>query len=277
MLKILTLNWNGKEKLERLYTSLMPAIQDIEYEWFVKDNASKDNSVHYLNSFNNNQLKVFEYKDNRQNFSEGCNYLFNEASPNDNDYIMLLNNDVIFNDIYSIKNMLSIIQDDGSVGMVGSKLLYTNTDMLQHAGVVFDPTYRTPMHFRAGQKEDEDSSRNRLFQVVTGAVCITKAEYFRNAFTNKSGVKGMDQNYYWAFDDVDLSLSIYHNMKKKVVYCGNTNIFHDESASLKKNPVNKLFLNHNLKYMFEKWGGRYNIDKKEYTENSRHNLYQAPK
>ena len=83
----------------------------------------------------------------------------------------------------------------------------------------------------------------------------------------------MDENYFWAFDDVDLCLSIKYNMNKKIVYCGNTNIFHEESASLKKNPTNKLFLNHNLKYMFEKWAGRYDIDKKTYTENTRHNLY----
>jgi GT2 family glycosyltransferase len=219
-------------------------------------------------------IKVIPYKDNRQNFSEGCNFLFQEASPADSDYVMLLNNDIIFNDKSSIKNMLSIIQKDDSVGMVGGRLLFTGTDLLQHAGVVFDPTYRTPMHFRAGQKSDDDAVRNRTFQVVTGAVCITKAEYFRGAFDkNKSGIKGMDENYFWAFDDVDLCLSIKYNMNKKIVYCGNTNIFHEESASLKKNPTNKLFLNHNLKYMFDKWTGRYDIDKKTYTDNSRHNLY----
>ena len=84
---------------------------------------------------------------------------------------MLLNNDIIFNDKISIKNMLSIIQKDTNVGMVGGRLLFTGTDLLQHAGVVFDPTYKTPMHFRAGQKSDDDASRNRTFQVVTGACC----------------------------------------------------------------------------------------------------------
>jgi GT2 family glycosyltransferase len=113
-----------------------------------------------------------------------------------------------------------------------------------------------------------------MFQAVTGAAAITKAEYFRNSFNqNKSGIKGMDENYHWAFDDVDLCLSIKYNMNKKIVYCGDTNISHEESASLKKNPVNKLFLNHNLRYMFGKWGERYIIDQDIYTKNSRHNLY----
>jgi hypothetical protein len=190
---------------------------------------------------------------------------------------MLLNNDIIFKDTTSIKNMLSIIQNDSSVGMVGARLLYTDTDKLQHCGVVFNPTYKTPMHFRAGQATDADAERNREFQVVTGAVCITKAEYFRKAnTTTKSGINGMDESYHWAFDDVDLCLSIKYNLGKKIVYCGNTNIFHEESASLKKNKVNKLFLTHNLQYLFKKWQGRYVIDQEAYTKDSRLNLYRGP-
>lgn len=272
---ILTLTWNGLDKLEKLYASLMPALDGIDYQWFIKDNASKDDTIKVASTWGD-RVKVIAHPNNQQNFSQGCNVLFQAAAPTDGDYVMLLNNDIIFNDTDSIKKMLSIIQNDDTVGMVGARLLYTGTDQLQHAGVIFDPTYKTPMHFRAGQKTDEDAERNRLFQVVTGAVAITKAEYFKNAFTgNKSGVSGMDENYHWAFDDVDLCLSINYNMGKKIVYCGGTQIFHEESASLKKNPTNKLFLQHNLKYMFNKWGKRYTIDREVYTKNPKHNLYES--
>ena len=86
----------------------------------------------------------------------------------------------------------------------------------------------------------------------------------------------MDEGYHWAFDDVDLCLSIKYNMGKKIVYCGSTNIFHEESASLKKNQVNKLFLTHNLQHLFKKWGTRYVIDHEAYTKDSRLNLYRGP-
>lgn len=277
MLNILTLTWNASDKLAKLHESLIPALEGIDYTWFIKDNASKDDTVAVANTWGD-KVKVIPYKDNRQNFSEGCNFLFQHASPKDSDYVMLLNNDVIINDTQSIKRMLGIIAKDDTVGMVGARLLYTETDLLQHAGVVFVPSYKTPMHFRAGQKSDADAERNRLFQVVTGAASITKAEYFRNAFTqNKSGIHGMDENYHWAFDDVDLCLSIKYNMNKKIVYCGNTNIFHEESASLKKNPTNKLFLTHNLQYMFGKWRDRYVIDQSVYLKDTKYNLYTESK
>lgn len=274
-LHILTLTWNGGDKLSKLYDSLMPALKDIDYQWLIKDNASKDDTVAIASAWEGN-IQVIPYKDNRQNFSEGCNFLFKEAAPKDDDYVMLLNNDIVVNDKTSIKNMMSLIQNDNTIGMVGARLLYTNTSKLQHAGVVFDPTYRTPMHFRAGQITDDAAEQNREFQVVTGAVCITKAAYFRQAAANnKSGINGMDENYHWAFDDVDLCLSIKFNMNKKIVYCGKTNIFHEESASLKKNPTNKLFLTHNLQYLAQKWQNKFVIDRAIYENNSKHNLYRA--
>lgn len=275
-LYILTLTWNGIDKLTKLYQSLIPALGHNSYTWLIKDNASKDNTIETVKSWEGN-IKAISYKDNQQNFAAGMNYLFDQASPADNDTIMLLNNDVIFNDTVSIDNMLNILNKDASVGIVGARLLYTDTDKLQHAGVVFDKRYqyKAPIHFRAGQATDAEAEKNRLFQVVTGAVLITKADYYRNVFNkNKSGSRGMDENYHWAFDDVDLCLSVRYNMNKKIVYCGSTNIFHEESATLKKNPANRLFLNHNFLHLADKWQKICTLDKDIYTSNPKYNLYR---
>lgn len=272
-LTIMTLTWNACDKISALKKSLIPALSDIDYTWFIKDNASKDDTVKIASDWGDN-IKVIPYKDNLQNFSMGMNYIFNQANPNDDDLVLLLNNDVIFNDTTSIKNMINIIQNDDHVGAVGARLLFTNTNKLQHAGVVFHNTIKTPTHFRLNEVTDKNSEKNREFQVVTGAVLLTKAKYFRNAHTsNKSGINGMDENYHWAFDDVDLCLSIKYNLGKKIIYCGQTNIFHEESASLKKNPVNKLFMHHNVNYLKSKWQNRYSLDQDIYTKDSKFNLY----
>lgn len=273
MLHILTLTWNACDKLNALKNSLLPALSNIDYQWLIKDNASKDDTVKVASDWGD-KIKVFPYKDNLQNFSAGMNYLFREAAPADNDYVMLLNNDVIFNDTESIRNMLDILNKDNKVGAVGARLLYTNTDKLQHAGVVFHNSIQTPTHFRLNETADKNSEKNREFQAVTAAVLITRAGLFKNVCTtNKSGAVGMDENYHWAFDDVDLCLSIKYNMEKKIVYCGKTNIFHEESASLKKNPTNKLFMTHNVNYLKNKWLKRYSLDQDIYNKDSKYNLY----
>ncbi len=273
MLYLLTLTWNACDKLTKLKESLLPALEGLDYRWLIKDNASKDDTVAVASTWGD-KVKVIPYKNNLQNFSAGMNYLFHEASPKDDDLVLLLNNDIIFNDKESIKKMVEIIQNDHSVGAVGGRLLYTGTDQLQHAGVVFTARYKMPIHFKSGQKTDADAEKNRLFQVVTGAVMLTKAEYFKNAFENTNGIKGMDEGYHWAFDDVDLCLSIMYNMNKKIVYCGGTNIFHEESASLKKNPTNKLFMPQNVMRLRSKWANRYALDQNNYLQDSRYNLYR---
>lgn len=274
MLHILTLTWNGIDKLTKLKDSLLPSLDGIDYNWLIKDNASTDNTAEIVSSWEGN-INCIAYKNNLQNFSQGTNLLFNEAAPKDNDYVLLLNNDVIFNDTTSIKKLIKLMDKDSHIGAVGARLLFTDTNKLQHAGVVFSNNTKCPAHFRLGQETDDNAFKNRLFQVVTGAVLLTKAEYFKNTCHNiKSGNDGMDENYHWGFDDVDMCLAINHNMSKKILYCGETNIYHEDSASLKKVPTNRLFLNHNLLHLHAKWEGIYCLDQYMYDKDSKFNIYE---
>lgn len=272
MLHILTLTWNACDKITKLKESLLPCLAGIDYIWHIKDNASQDNTRDVIADWGSH-VRLHAYPNNLQNFSQGMNYLFNETGAKDDDDLLLLNNDVIFNDSYSLKRMIDILHNDKDVGVVGARLLFTGTNKLQHAGVVFKNQYNLPAHFRSNANSDANAEKNRLFQVVTGAVMLTKAGYYKQACQNKSGNCGMDENYHWAFDDVDLCLSIGVNQKKKIVYCGKTNISHEESASLKKNPANRLFMHHNINYFKNKWVGKFTVDEDQYTKNLKLNLY----
>lgn len=274
-LKILTLNWNGEDKLKNLVPSLFTSLKDLDYEWFVRDNGSTDNSISFLNSLENSNIKIIAHKNNLSNFAQGMNHLFLEASPDDKDFILLLNNDIVFNDVSSIRSMINILEKDESVGVVGTRLLYSGTDRLQHGGVVFNPNFKMPVHFRWKEKTDKNAERNREFQAITAAVMLTKAEHFRNTCkTNKSGNPGMDENFVWAFEDTSMCLSIRYEQGKKIVYCGKTNISHEESATLKKMPQNKLFMSHNRNYFLNKWEGIYKLDQEDYTRNPKQGVYE---
>lgn len=279
-LVIMTLTWDAEDKLTRLKESLIPALEvlkNLKVEWHIKDNASKDKTVEKAKTWGDNVI-VYAYKDNLQNFAEGMNYIFDKANPDDDDYVLLLNNDVVFNDTTSLKNMINIMDKDDSVGVVGARLLFNNTDLIQHCGVVFDDKYKFPTHFRSKEKSNENDKKNRLFQIVTGAVLLTKGKYYKNVCTdNASGINGLTETFRWAFDDCDMCLNINYVQNKKIVYCGETNIFHEESASLKKNPVNKLHLKGNLEKLVSKWGSIYKIDKSLYTKNKNLNLYEYKK
>jgi GT2 family glycosyltransferase len=275
-----TLSWNGADKLQKLRKGASNNLGVITHEngklkpghdyatWYIRDNGSKDNTANIVNTWNYLfdhpvDNKLFQIDHNRDNFAKGMNYLFEQANPKDDDIILLLNNDVVFNDTYSLKNMFDLLMKD-DIGAVGARLLYTGTNKLQHSGIIFGKRYGLmPYHLNHNEESNQQAEKNRYFQAVTGAVCLIKASEFRK-------VNGFDENFSWAFDDVDLCLKI--GQTKKIAYCGKTNIFHEESASLKKNPVNKLFLNHNVSYFKQKWFDKYIIDHDFYLNDSNHNV-----
>lgn len=268
-LHLLTLSWNGQDKLGKLKESLMPALAEIsmEYKWIIKDNGSvpPDKTVEIASTWGEN-IHVIAYKNNLQNFSEGMNYIFDYAKPADDDLVLLLNNDVIFGDTTSLAKMIKLLLSSDDIGVVGAKLLYTGTNRLQHAGVVFERSRGLPMHFRANEEDDEAASQNREFQVVTGAVMLMRAREYR-------AINKLDPKLVWCFDDVDACIAI-KNLGKKILYCGETKIYHEESATLKKNPVNKLFMNANSNYFLNKWKGKYSIDIDDYKNDPKRGLYK---
>lgn len=272
MLYLLTLSNNGKDRLMGLYQSLLKQ-HIVEWRWLIKDNGSSDKTAEwFVGADYCNRVNIIQYPHNKDNYSYGCNFLFKEANPKDDDLILLLNNDILFNDRTSLNDMVNYYIDNKDIGVLGARLLFTNTNKIQHGGVVF-PNHRLPVHFRLNETMDDNSSLNREFQALTGAVWLTSAGIYRNIWTkNKSNQPGFDEQYQWSFEDVDASLAIKYNLNKKIVYYGNTHIYHEQSASLKKNPVNKLFIDHNVKYFLSKWDKKYLIDADIYKKDNKYNL-----
>lgn len=272
-ISILTLSWNGADKLKNLAEGLLPILEKMNAVWLIKDNGSTDDSVKLVESWGHKNVHLEKYPDNKQNFSEGVNFLFEKSKQYNKKFTLLLNNDVIIKNPDSFSNMISIFSD-GSVGAVGAKLLYPTTN-IQHVGVVFDDTYKFPTHYKTNEVLSRDENVDREFQAVTGAVLMLRTSDFEKLNKNKSGKNGMCEDFHWAFDDVDLCLSMKYNLGKKIIYCSNTEFIHEESATLKKNPLNKLFMNHNFQLLLSKWSTKIVGDHSLYKKNKKHNIYKA--
>lgn len=266
-LHILTLTWNGSALLQRLAPGLLDNLNklNIDYNWYVRSNGCKDDTLSYLNSLGD-KITVLRKDHNRDNFSQGVNSLANLAKTNasDKDLFLLLNNDIIFKDNKSLNKIINLYLER-QPGIVGAKLNYINSNKLQHAGVIFSSQYgNMPWHYKAGEEEDADSKKNRYFQAVTGALLLTSCETFF-----KEGM--LDEKLNWAFEDIAFNLKV-NKSNKKIIYCGDVHIEHGESVSLKKNPVNKLMLQPNVKYFKENYSQLYKIDHQDYLKNKEYNL-----
>ncbi len=263
MLHVLCLNWNGEALLKKMVPSLRRNLGalDMESRIYVRDNGSTDGSLDFLAKENINVLPV-EHNDG--SFSEGVNSLVELASPKEEDILLLLNNDIEFKDSDSLSKMIALL-DNPEVGVVGCKLLY-ETGKISHNGVVFCPAHgNMPWHFREGKWPLNADKADKYFQAVTAACSLVKYECFKEA-------GGMDTNLKWAFEDIDLNLEISYNQKRKVICCGDTNIIHLTSHSLKKNPKHKNNLGANVKYFKNKWYGKYTIDHNKYLKDKNFNL-----
>ena len=132
-LHIFTLTWNGLSKLLDLKPGLEASLSGIDYTWHIRDNGSRDGTIEEIQKWN---CKPYAIGHNKDTFAKGMNYLADQLSLKDDDYILLLNNDVVFNDKNSINKMISL-QQKTNADVVGAKLLYNGTNKLQHAGVIF--------------------------------------------------------------------------------------------------------------------------------------------
>lgn len=284
---ITTLTWNSGAKIPRLYPSLiknLDAIPDLDWHWYIRDNGSKDETVNTIKSWNHPRIHLFEAGHNRHNFAEGQQTLAYVAlsgedslrEPKDckfadlnvdltDTHLLLMNDDVEFVDEVSLQKMLDLMNSDEKIGIVGCRLLYHGTNLLQHSGTIFSTKYNgLPYHYRHGVESDADAEKNRYFQAVTGAVSLIR-------MTDFVKVEGFDLNLIWAFCDVCLNVKIGCT-GQKIAYCGGTKIYHEESASLKKNPVNKLFVNHNVAHFKKHYQDKVQMDLEKYQADPNYNV-----
>lgn len=258
-LRILTLNWNGIDKLKALHPGLVKNLNKTnqEWKWYIRDNGSTDNSADWLSTLGN--VEVLAVDHNRDNFSQGVNSLFKLANPEPNDIIILLNNDIVFRDDQSIIRMIDLLNKTGAA-ICGARLMYPGSNTISHSGIVFDKSKNDmPWNYHMGMKLQPDDKLNRYFQAVTAACCLFKAELFNS-------IGGFEESLNWAFDDVWFCLEASIGLGRKIVCCGETEIDHETSASLNKNPIHKLFLSKNVKLFRDKWFGKYEIDADKYSQ-----------
>ncbi|MEE8815645.1 MAG: glycosyltransferase [Lachnospiraceae bacterium] len=157
------------------------------------------------------------------NFSRMCNLGANAAN---GELLLFLNDDIEIR----AKGWLSYLSEKAKlpyVGCVGMKLLYPNSDMIQHAGVV--NVHAGPIHKLqyCSNKEEHYFGYNKGVRnviAVTGACLMLKASLFRE-------VGGFDEeNFAVAFNDIDLCLSVYEKGYYNVVR-NNMYLYHHESLS----------------------------------------------
>ena len=194
------------------------------------------------------------YKELPFNFSYMCNWGAKEAQ---GDYLLFLNDDMEIVDA----DWLILLMEKAVlpyVGAVGAKLLYPDTDIIQHAGITnlrVGPAHKLQF---AHDTEDHYFGQNRGVHDmlgVTGACLLVKKTIFEK-------VGGFDETLAVAFNDVDLCYKIYEAGYYNVVR-NDLFLFHHESLSRGKDGESEekqLRLLREKDYLYEKHQDLYGKD-----------------
>ncbi len=194
------------------------------------------------------------YKELSFNFSYMCNWGVKEAQ---GDYLLFLNDDMEIVDA----DWLILLMEKAVlpyVGAVGAKLLYPDTDIIQHAGITnlrVGPAHKLQF---AHDKEDHYFGQNRGVHDmlgVTGACLLVKKTIYEK-------VGGFDETLAVAFNDVDLCYKIYEEGYYNVVR-NDLFLFHHESLSRGKDGESEekqLRLLREKDYLYEKHQDLYGKD-----------------
>ena len=227
----------------------------VKTEFIIVDNGSSEENKNRieqkLQKISNTR---YIYKELPFNFSYMCNWGAKEAQ---GDYLLFLNDDMEIVDA----DWLILLMEKAVlpyVGAVGAKLLYPDTDIIQHAGITnlrVGPAHKLQF---AHDKEDHYFGQNRGVHDmlgVTGACLLVRKTLFEK-------VGGFDETLAVAFNDVDLCYKIYEEGYYNVVR-NDLFLFHHESLSRGKDGESEekqLRLLREKDYLYEKHQDLYGKD-----------------
>lgn len=198
---IVILNWNSYE----LTFDCLKSLENINYpsfEIFLVDNDSQDNSYDKLiNDYKNGSFKLtihFIQSGGNLGFAGGNNVAIKQAYSNKFDYFWMLNNDTeVMPD--SLQSLVDEIDKDSTIGIVGSKILYFNTNKIWYAGGTINTWTGKTTHI--GYKEEDNGQYNNVKDVeyMTGCSLL-----FRRELIDAVGL--MKEDYFLYYEETDWNI-----------------------------------------------------------------------
>lgn len=231
--------------LKRCIETLYEITRYKNFEVILVDNGSNDENKKLYQGLADKYKFKYIYEKMDFNFSRMCN---NGAKEAKGEYFLFLNDDIeIINEEW-LERMVGHAELE-HVGAVGAKLLYPNSKLIQHIGVI--NIANGPVHAFAGLSDDNIYyfGRNKIdynWLTVTAACLLVKASKFEK-------VNGFNEEMPVTYNDVEFCFKLveagYYNVVRNDVI-----LYHHESVSrgddlLSKGKFKRLMSEQN--YMYE--------------------------
>lgn len=226
-------NWNQKEKTEKCLDSLIKTSPLISI--IAVDNGSADNSYEYLKEvFQNNPNINFIKSEKNLGFGGGANLGIKKAFLKGADFILILNNDTIFEQNF-LEPLLNEFKKDEKLGIMSPQINYlTPKNKIWYLGGKIDFLRIKTIHNCLNQEENNCPQKSFETDFASGCAMMIKKDVFEKI--------GFFKEYYFMFwEDTDFSF----RAKKagfRIKVAPASKIYHSESSSIKKSPLKIYYL-----------------------------------
>ncbi len=220
-IKILILNWNGKDLLKHCLDSVI-AIDYPNYSVMIIDNGSSDGSREMVKE-NYPSMEILAL-DQNYGFAGGYNRSFAQLKDDPSEFIMLLNNDTVIDS--DILNCFSQAKEQfGDNHIYGGKIYYNNnSNKIWYAGGKIKLKYVNISHRGIRKKDSLEFSIPIETDYVTGCCLFTSMEVIYK-------LNGFDERFKMYGEDVDFCLRAKQE-GIKCFYWPEAKLWHHVSASL---------------------------------------------
>ncbi|MCL6273241.1 glycosyltransferase family 2 protein [Muricauda sp. 2012CJ35-5] len=233
-LAVVILNWNGKSLLERFLPSVVEHSKEASI--YVVDNNSTDDSVRFLQqSYPEIGLVV---NTSNGGFAKGYNDGLKHI---DADIFCLLNSDVEVSPNW-LQPIIKAFQNNSDAAIIQPKILdLKRPEYFEYAGAAGGFIDRLGYPFCRGRifqaLEKDEGQYNDIKEVfwATGACMFIKSDVFK-------ALDGFDEDYFAHQEEIDLCWRA-KNRGHKVLYVGESSVFHLGGSTLKNMDPKKTYLN----------------------------------
>lgn len=212
---IILLNWNQEADTSECLKSLAK-IDHGNYEIVLVDNASRDGSADKIkNKFPN--ITLIKNPENL-GFAEGNNVGLRYFAGKEIDYFLLLNNDTIVKNDF-LSKLVEAGENDPSAGVLGPKIyFFDHPDEIWFAGGYFNRITGKTYHRGLGEKDTGQYDSPVRADFVSGCAMLVR----KNVMDQ---LKGLDPDYFFSHEDVDLCLRA-GRLGAKIVYVPGSVVWH---------------------------------------------------
>lgn len=221
--------------------SILNNTDGVSYEVIIADDCSTDETRDIKKYVKN--INVVRNSENLR-FLKNCN---NAAQYAKGKYILFLNNDTQVQSGW-LKHLVETIEQDDSIGLVGSKLIYPDGTLQEAGGIIYSDA--------SGYNFGRNDNPNRICynykkeaDYISGASILLKTSLWKK-------LGGFDETFAPAYyEDTDLAFRIRYDEGLKVVYVPKSVVVHFEGKSngTDTSGGQKKYQVVNKEKFFEKW------------------------